>query len=76
MLSCFFYLLGAKRKKSLNSNPMPKGNYQCDRCSTSFRVYAALERHIEAHILSASIQNPDIETDKGLGLKTIELKVS
>lgn len=64
---------GAKRKK-FNPNPMPKGNYQCDRCSTSFRVYSALERHIEAHILSASIQNPDTDTDKGMGLKTIELK--
>ena len=59
-----------------NPTPMPKGNYQCDRCSTSFRVYSALERHIEAHILSASIQNPDTDTDKGIGLKTVELKVS
>jgi len=68
-------LKGAKRKpRMFNPTPMPKGNYQCDRCSTSFRVYSALERHIEAHILSASIQNPDTDTDKGIGLKTVELK--
>jgi len=64
----------AKKKRTFNPNPMPKGNYQCDRCSTSFKVFGALERHIEAHILSASLLNPDADTDKGVGLKTIELK--
>lgn len=64
-----------KKKRSSNGVSMPKGNYQCDKCSCSFRVHSALERHMEAHILSASVVNPVTHEEEISGLQTIELKV-
>lgn len=55
----------------------PKGNYQCDRCSTSFVIYSALERHMEAHNLASSSRTEDDKDEKrdhGLGLKTKEIR--
>ena len=63
-----------------NSTPahlrVPMGNYQCDKCSSSFKLYAALERHMEAHMLAAT-EKPKLQdenTDKGVGLKTNEIR--
>ena len=64
------------KKKSRTGHGMPKGNYQCDKCSSSFRVYSALERHIEAHLLSATVPNPVTHAQEIAGLKTSDLKVS
>ena len=64
---------GNKKKKSAGSS-MPKGNYQCDKCSCSFRVYSALERHIEAHLLSATVPNPVTHAQEIAGLQTSDLK--
>ena len=66
-----------RRKKKVASGPSkskPKGNYQCDKCSCTFRVYSALERHLEAHLLSATVPNPVSHAEEIAGLQTIELK--
>lgn len=61
------------RKYNGNTNRIPMGNYQCDKCSSSFKLYAALERHMEAHMLAATAKpedSQDEKTDQGLTLKT------
>ena len=67
-------LLQSSKKKKSGGASMPKGNYQCDKCSCSFRVYSALERHIEAHLLSASVPNPVTHDQEISGLQTSDLK--
>ena len=66
-------VVSSKKKKSAGAS-MPKGNYQCDKCSCTFRVYSALERHIEAHLLSASVPNPETHAQEISGLQTSDLK--
>ena len=65
-----------KRRYDKSAIRVPMGNYQCDKCSSSFRVYSALERHIEAHLLSATVPNPVTHAQEIAGLKTSDLKVS
>ena len=67
--------------KHRNYNPnavrVPMGNYQCDKCSSSFKLYAALERHMEAHMLAATARPEDKQdelADRGIGLKTNEIR--
>ena len=53
----------------------PRGHYQCDKCSTSFRVYSALERHMEAHMLAATAKPEDKQdeiAERDVLLKTNE----
>ena len=65
-----------KEKKTYGKNAGRKGNFQCDKCSSSFKIYTALERHMEAHLLAATERSKlqDEQTDLGLGLKTNELR--
>ena len=51
---------------------VPMGNYQCDKCSSSFKKFSALERHMEAHMLAATARPEDRQdelADRGIGLK-------
>ena len=69
----------AKKKRTRIKKPkdgpsMPKGNYQCDKCTCTFRVYSALERHQEAHLLSATLPKQITPDEEISGLQTKELK--
>ena len=54
---------------------MPKGDYQCDRCSSYFSIYSALERHMEAHSLADTLGKQDSSQGEGDGLNIREYKV-
>ena len=66
-----------KRRYDKSALRVPMGNYQCDKCSSSFKLYAALERHMEAHMLAATARPEDKQdelADRGIGLKTNEIR--
>jgi len=66
--------LWAKSKRNKDRSPMPKGDYQCDRCSSYFSIYSALERHMEAHSLADTLGKQDSSQGEGDGLNIREYK--
>ena len=70
-------ILKVRKYVQNNTGRIPMGNYQCDCCTPSFRLYSALERHMEVHMLAASMK-PENKQDElinhGLSLKRNEIR--
>ena len=64
----------AKATKKKEGPNVPKGNYKCEKCECKFRVYSALERHMEAHLLSASISSKSSQKVEITDHQTNDLK--
>merc|ERR1712126_449255 len=62
------------RKKKSESARNDRGQYQCDRCECDFKVFSALERHMESHDLAAKTVPNQADIEEGSGFKMIDIR--
>jgi len=63
-----------ERKKKPDTIKNDRGQYQCDRCECDFKVFSALERHIEAHDLASKTVANQADMEEGTGYKMIDIR--